>query len=225
MLISHFKLPYPFKRIMYSYDLNTNLAHIQNKLAEQVVKKNDFKELKYVAGVDVSFSHENHAVASAVILDRTSLEIVEKVIQEVELLFPYKSGFLGFREADGMVSVLSCLKKDYDVVMINGHGLLHPRGLGLASQVGVMIDIPTLGVAKRLIVGSPINIGNKLPELIIFKNEILGAYLNGVYVSIGHKISLKNAIELVKDTSIFKTPEPIRQAHILATQAFKNILI
>ena len=177
-----------------------------------------------MAGVDVSFSHENHAVASAVILDRTSLEIVEKVIQEVELLFPYKSGFLGFREADGMVSVLSCLKKDYDVVMINGHGLLHPRGLGLASQVGVMIDIPTLGVAKRLIVGSPINIGNKLPELIIFKNEILGAYLNGVYVSIGHKISLKNAIELVKDTSIFKTPEPIRQAHILATQAFKNIL-
>ncbi len=91
---------------MYSYDLNTNLAHIQNKLAEQVVKKNDFKELKYVAGVDVSFSHENHAVASAVILDRTSLEMVEKVIQEVELLFPYKSGFLGFGEADGMVSVL-----------------------------------------------------------------------------------------------------------------------
>jgi deoxyribonuclease V len=102
--------------------------------------------------------------------------------------------------------------------------VLHPRGFGLASQVGVMIDKPTLGVAKRLIVGIHIVEGNHFPELIIFTNEILGAYLNGFYVSIGHKISLKTAIELFNDTSIFKTPEPIRQAHILATQAFKKIL-
>jgi deoxyribonuclease V len=163
-------------------------------------------------------------VAAAVLIDLYNLEIIETIIQEVELLFPYKSGFLGFREANAMVSVLNGLKRDYDVVMINGHGVLHPRGFGLASQVGVMIDKPTLGVAKRLIVGIHIVEGNHFPELIIFTNEILGAYLNGFYVSIGHKISLKTAIELFNDTSIFKTPEPIRQAHILATQTFKKIL-
>jgi deoxyribonuclease V len=209
---------------MYSYDLNTNLANIQNMLAEHVIKKDDFKELKIIAGVDVSFSQDNQAVAAAVLIDLYNLEIIETIIQEVELLFPYKSGFLGFREANAMVSVLNGLKRDYDVVMINGHGVLHPRGFGLASQVGVMIDKPTLGVAKRLIVGIHIVEGNHFPELIIFTNEILGAYLNGFYVSIGHKISLKTAIELFNDTSIFKTPEPIRQAHILATQAFKKIL-
>ncbi len=209
---------------MYSYDLNTNLSNIQNKLAEQVIKIDDFKELKNIAGVDVSFSQDNRSVAAAVLIDLNDLEIIETITQEVELLFPYKPGFLGFREANAMVSVLSRLKRDYNAVMINGHGVLHPRGFGLASQVGVTVDKPTLGVAKRLIVGTPIVTGNHSPELIIFRNEILGAYLHGFYVSIGHQISLKTAIELVNETSIYKTPEPIRQAHILATNTFKKIL-
>jgi len=209
---------------MYSYDLNMNLANIQNKLAVQVIKKDDFKELKNIVGADVSFSQDNRAVAAAVIINLKDLEIIETIIREVELLYPYKPGFLGFREANAMVSTLNGLKRDYDVVMINGHGVLHPRGFGLASHVGLMIDKPTLGVAKKLIVGSHIIESNHFPELIFFRNEILGAYLKGFYVSIGHKISLKTAIELVNETSIFKTPEPIRQAHILATRDFKEIL-
>jgi deoxyribonuclease V len=209
---------------MYSYDLNMNLANIQNKLADQVIKEDDFKELKSIAGVYASFSQDNWAVAAAVLINLKDLEIIETIIREVELLFPYKPGFLGFREANAMVSTLNDLTMDYDVVMVNGHGVLHPRGFGLASHVGLMIDKATLGVAKRLIVGSHIIEGKHIPELIFFRNEILGVYLNGFYVSIGHKISLKTALKLVNNTSIFKTPEPIRQAHILATRAFKEIL-
>lgn len=209
---------------MYSFDLNTNLANIQWKLAEQVIKKDFFTELKNIAGVDVSFTHNTQAVAAGVILDLETLDVIEQVIQEVELLFPYIPGFLGFRESNAMVSVLNDLKKTYDVVMVNGHGLLHPRGFGLASHVGIMIDKPTLGVAKNLIVGSRIKEDINSSDFIIFRNGVIGAYLNGIYVSIGHKISLKTALKLVEETSIFKTPEPIRQAHIHATNTFKNIL-
>ncbi len=209
---------------MYSYDIITDLANIQYKLAEHVIKKDGFKELETIAGADVSFSKDNWAVAAAVIINIEDLEIIETTIREVELLFPYKSEFLGFREVNATVYTLNDLKMDYDVVMVNGHGLLHPRRFGLASHVGIMIDKPTLGIAKRLIIGNHIIEGNHLPKLVFFRNEILGAYLNGFYVSIGHKISLKTAIELVNETSIFKTPEPIRQAHILATRAFKEIL-
>ena len=107
--------------------------------------------------------------------------------------------------------------------MINGHGLLHPRGFGLASHVGVMMNAPTIGLAKRLIVGSHIEDASPVKP-IIFRNDIVGAFINGYYVSIGHKISLKTALKVVKETNIFKTPEPVRQAHIHATKTFKNIL-
>jgi deoxyribonuclease V len=87
-------------------------------------------------------------VAATVIINLEDLEIIETRILEVELLFSYKPGFLGFREANAMVLSLNSLKMDYDVVMVNGHGVLHPRGFGLASHVGIMIDKPTLGVQK-----------------------------------------------------------------------------
>lgn len=107
--------------------------------------------------------------------------------------------------------------------MINGHGILHPRGFGLASHVGVMMNAPTIGLAKRLIVGSHIEDASPV-KYIRFRNDIVGAFINGYYVSIGHKISLITALKVVKETGIFKTPEPVRQAHIHATKTFKNIL-
>jgi endonuclease V len=213
---------------MYPYDLNTNLAVIQSKLAHQVVKEDVPGNLDNVAGVDVSFSRGNQAVAAAVVMDLDTLQIVEKTTLMVELLFPYIPGFLGFREADATISVLNSLKSDFDVLMVNGHGILHPRGFGLASHVGVLMDLPTLGVAKRLTVGrykkGDAKVNTSYPPLIRSCKETLGAYINGNYVSIGHKISLKTALKLVKQTSIFKTPEPLRQAHILATNTFKRFL-
>ena len=122
-------------------------------------------------------------------------------------------------------------KSSFDVIMANGHGILQPRGFGLASHVGLVMDMPTIGLAKRLIPGnyikrdtSPSNKGNSSIQLVVLGKKIAGAYVNGYYVSVGHKITLKSALKLVKKVSSYKTPEPIRQAHILATQVFKDIL-
>ena len=143
---------------------------------------------------------------------------------KVEMLFPYITGFLGFREADAMISVLKTLKNNYDVLMVNGHGVMHPRSFGLASHVGMLMDQPAIGVAKRLSHGKyEFNVENRT-KYVLLNNETVGAYIKGKYISIGHKISLKTAIEVVLKTSIFKMPEPIRKAHILATHTMKNEL-
>ena len=213
----------------YPYNLTNDLIKIQIKLAEQVIKEDVPGNFDRIAGVDVSFSKDNNAVAAAVLVDLKTLKILEKVTREVKLFFPYISGFLGFREADALVSVLKDLKNGFDVIMVNGHGILHPRGFGLASQVGVMMDMPTIGLAKRLIAGNHIkgdqsSLNEETSLTVFLENEIVGVHLNRYYVSIGHKISLKTALKLVKKTSIYKTPEPIRQAHILATKTFKCLL-
>ena len=152
------------------------------------------------------------------VLEVNTREVVEKQTRDVELLFPYISEFLGFRESNAVISVLKRLNNNFDVLMVNGHGMMHPRGFGLASQVGVLLDVPTLGVAKRLIKGSYIKSDATKPPILKLKNSAVGAFINGNYVSIGHKISLKTAIALVLKTSMFNIPEPLRQAHILATR-------
>jgi deoxyribonuclease V len=130
-----------------------------------------------------------------------------------------------------MVKVLKELKTGFDVIMVNGHGILHPRGFGLASHVGLLMDRPTIGLAKRLIAGnyikrdtSSFNMSKSPVQMVVREKEITGAYMNRYYVSIGHKITLKTALKLVKVASIYKTPESIRQAHILATKVFKDII-
>jgi endonuclease V len=216
-------------RLIYPYDILINLSDLQNKLADQIIREDVTRNLEIVAGVDVSFSSNNRAVAAAVSIDLNSLNIVEQVFHEVELYFPYIPGFLGFREAEAMVSVLYNLEEGFDVAMVNGHGVLHPRGFGLASQVGLLIDTPTLGLAKSLTSGSyilqDVSLNEKLIKLVFHGDEVIGAYLNGYYLSVGHNISLKSAIKIVEKTSTYRTPEPLRQAHMLATETFKELII
>lgn len=201
-----------------------DLLRIQCKLSQRIIKHDCFGKVEKVVGVDVSFSKKNRAIAAAVLIDFDTLKILEKKTFLVELLFPYIPGFLGFREADAMVSVLNKLEEDFDVAMVNGHGILHPRGFGLASHVGLLVDAPTIGVAKRLIVGSSIEESTNTIKPVKFMGEIMGACVGEIYISIGHKISLKTAIELALKTSIHKIPEPLRQAHILATNIAKQEL-
>lgn len=209
---------------MYPPDLMVNLKDIQRKLVATIIPEDRFTKQDIIAGADVSFSQNTEAVAAAVLLDLNTREVIKKETQEVEIFFPYISGFLGFREAEAIISVLKKLNNEFDVLMVNGHGMLHPRGFGLASQVGVLLDVPTLGVAKRLIKGSHIKSDASSPQLLKYKNQTVGAYINGNYVSIGHKISLKTVIDLVLKTSRFRMPEPLRLAHELATKTFKQKL-
>jgi len=212
------------------FDINTNLIYIQNKLAKKVITGDEDEIPEIITGVDVSFSKNNKAVAAAVSVDLETLKITEKITQEKELCFPYIPGLLGFREADAMVSVLKGLKEGFDVAMINGHGVLHPRSFGLASQVGLLTDKPAIGVAKSLTSGKytvqDLSFNTKLSgaKPVVHGDEIIGAYMNGNYISVGHKISLERAVKIVENSSIYNTPEPLRQAHMLATEVFKNLL-
>jgi deoxyribonuclease V len=213
---------------MCSFNLIPQLYRIQNNLALQVITEDCFESLERVAGVDISFSADNKAVAAAVVLELDDLEVVEKLTLPVTLEFPYIPGFLGFRESTATVSVLKRIETVFDVLMVNGHGILHPRGFGLASHVGMLMDVPTLGVAKRLIKGRHIHHASQphpekeTPQLILDSKRVVGAFFRRNYVSIGHKISLHTALEVIKRSSIYYTPEPIRKAHMLATEKFKQ---
>lgn len=216
--------------IMCIHNFTQEIANIQFSLADKVLEEDCFNSLDTVAGVDVSFSVDNQAIAAVVVLQLEDLAILEKRTLPVELFFPYIPGFLGVREADAVISVLDTLNHDFDVLMVNGHGVMHPRGFGLACHVGVLCDVPTIGVAKRLIDGRYIKRATHRHhssgefQLITENNHRLGAFFKGKYVSVGHKISLKTAVNILEMTSIFKTPELIRQAHILATNTFKQEL-
>jgi deoxyribonuclease V len=207
---------------MCSYNLTQKLAEIQYNLSKKIIEQDSFEKIQTVAGADVSFQKDNCAVAAAVVVQLDDLEIIEAKTLEVGLLFPYISGFLGFREADAVISVLSELNGVFDVLMVNGHGIMHPRGFGLASHVGLLIDKPTIGVAKRLIKGNYKYTDVNSLKTIEFMNKFVGACDRQKCISIGHKISLKTAVNIVLETSIFKMPEPLRQAHILATNTMKD---
>ena len=207
---------------MCSYNLTQKLADIQYSLSKKVIEQDSFEKLQRVAGVDVSFEKDSSAVAAAVVIDLDDLTVIEAKTMEVEILFPYISGFLGFRESDAVISVLRKLSSDFDVLMVNGHGIMHPRGFGLASHVGLLMDVPTIGVAKRLIKGNYKYTDDNSLKTIEFMNKSVGACDKQKCISIGHKISLKTAVNIVIKTSIFKMPEPVRQAHILATNTMKD---
>ncbi len=207
---------------MCSCNLAQYLEDIQNNLSKEIIEEDCFGEVKNIAGVDISFSKDDIAVAAAVVIDFDSLEVLEEKTIEVELHFPYIPGFLGFREADAIISALKMIENMFDVLMVNGHGILHPRGFGLASHVGLLVDTPTIGVAKRLIGGNYRIYGNSL-KIVKFKGKTVGVCDKRKCVSIGHKISLNTAINIVKKTSIFKIPEPLRLSHILATKTMKYL--
>jgi deoxyribonuclease V len=215
---------------MCSFNLIQQLYDIQNTLARQVITEDGFENLERVAGADVSFSLDDKAVAAAVVLELDDHKVVEKQTFPVTLEFPYVPGFLGIREASATMSVLKNIKSNFDVLMVNGHGILHPRGFGLASQVGILMDVPSIGVAKRLIKGRYIHQasqphpGKETPQFILDSKRVLGAFFRRNYVSVGHKISLNTALGVIKRSSIHYTPEPLRQAHVLATETFKQII-
>lgn len=203
-------------------NLTQKLADIQNNLSKDIIVEDSFKELKKVAGVDISFSKDNLGIAAAVLIDYKTLQVLEERTLKVELPFPYITGFLGFREAHGMISVLKTIKNDYDVLMVNGHGMMHPRGFGLASHVGLLIDKPTIGVAKSLTHGNYKVYTNNSLKIIKYEDKTVGACSKQRCISIGHKISLNTSISIVQNMSLFKLPEPIRKAHILATKDMKR---
>ncbi|MEZ0345936.1 MAG: endonuclease V [Infirmifilum sp.] len=198
----------------------------QKKIAEKVKEADEIDfPIRYAAGVDIAYKGEN-AIAAAVVIDATTFSPVEASVVETEVRFPYIPTFLAFRETWPAFKALQALKTPFQLVFVDGNGRLHPYKAGFACHLGVIIRKPTIGIAKKLLIGNVEKINERLGK-VIYNNEVLayavrlGRSKKYVYVSVGNMITLNTALKLTmyftrKNASI---PEPIRQAHLYATRA------
>lgn len=185
-----------------------NAITLQKNIAKKVVAaKDDFGEISSICGVDVTYrGSSNAAYCSAVIMDKNMQQFVESVDVQTIVKYPYVPGLLMLREAEPIFYTLKLLKNSYDLLLIDGHGLLHPRRCGLACYIGVSLDKPTIGVAKSRLCGTV-----RPDGFVELDGEILGyAISKKLYISVGHRVTLKTAITLVKELGI----EPLRLADI-----------
>lgn len=190
----------------------------QKKLADHVIVQDQFNDVKKVAGVDVSYQ-ERYGYGTCVVLD-TNLEVVEMEKYKRKMNFPYIPTFFSFRELPVVKPTLDQLDEEVDLVFVGGNGLIHPR-LGFASHLGIIQEVPTIGIAKNLLCGKvtnePKEKGAKSP--VYLNDQIVGYALktskraNPVYVSPGYKVSLDSACKITLDFSKYKLPAPIRRAH------------
>lgn len=176
-------------------------------------------DVKRVAGVDVGYRDGGRRgmVASAVI-DLDDMRILETVRLEVNVKVPYIPGLLGFREAPLMVKALGSLKSDFDAALIDGHGVAHPRRFGLACHVGVLLDKPSVGVAKSPLHGE-VHEGEMLDECGARIGHVADLGNRKVYVSVGHKISLDDAVQVVHRCVVDGVVKPLKVAHELSVMS------
>ena len=205
------------------------LREEQLRLAEQVVERDDFKPLSTVGGVDVAYEEET-AYAAAVRVDAESLEPVEFASLETAADFPYIPSYLAYRELPVVEAVLRRLAEPPSVLLVDGHGRLHPARFGLACFVGVHAEIPTIGVAKHLLVGRPVR-GSRGPDgevPIEWEGAIRGyAWVpphatRPVYVSVGHRVSLESAFAIIRRITRSRQPEPTLLADRLSKERKKK---
>src|SRR5256885_6571753 len=198
---------------------------LQKNLRERVRLQPLTEEIETIAGADISFNKfEATVYAGIVVLKLPTLEVVEEVGVVSETKFPYVPGLLSFREAPSVLEAWAKLKIEPDAVMFDGQGIAHPRRVGIASHVGLLINRPTLGCAKSVLVGKyeePEKERGSWTELVD-KGEIVGAAVRTktnvqpIYVSPGHLIDLEGALNLtLACDGGYRQPEPTRRAHLL----------
>ncbi|MBD1831834.1 deoxyribonuclease V [Trichocoleus sp. FACHB-90] len=200
---------------------------IQQELRKEVITSDQLASVQYVAGVDMGFEDSYSISRAAVaVLSFPDLELKEQAIAKRPTTFPYVPGFLSFREIPAVLDALEKLAIAPDLILCDGQGIAHPRRFGIACHLGVLIDVPTIGVAKSLLVGKheelPLERGNWQP--LIHRRETIGAVLRTrkgvkpVYVSSGHRVSLTTAIDYVmRCTPKYRLPETTRWADKLAS--------
>jgi deoxyribonuclease V len=216
----------PAFRRLHQWEVTPKEAiEIQERLRSMVSGAGLDKEPRLVAGCDISFDKGSDVVyAGIVVLELPTLIEVGRSTTIAQVKFPYIPGLLSFRESPALLESWKKLEIQPDLVMIDGQGYAHPRRFGIASHFGVLIDLPTVGCAKTVLVGKyeepEARAGSYSP--LIDREELIGAALrtqdgvNPVFVSVGHRINLETAIEVVlRCTTGYRIPEPTRQAHLL----------
>ncbi|MGD9130695.1 MAG: deoxyribonuclease V [Candidatus Bathyarchaeota archaeon] len=206
-------------------------AHeMQLRLSKKLIFEDTLPEkVDYVAGVDVAYLKDTSVCAVAV-LDASNLSQVEVQVAHIQTRFPYVPTLLSFREIPPAYSAIKKLHIEPDVFMVDGQGVAHPYGLGFASHLGLILDKPTVGVAKSLLCGEVEQNVEEGWAPLKYKGKVIGAEVvtkqgtKPVYVSVGHRVSLKRATEIVLEcTGKYRLPEPIRRAHIAAGEEKRKI--
>ena len=212
-------------RQLHRWDLTPREAvALQRQLAGRVDICRRLRTAQLVAGADLSYARFSKRCHAAVVVCQVqdNMKVIERAWVESELDFPYVPGLLSFREAPPLLQAFEQLKHRPDAVILDGHGLAHPRRFGLACHVGLLLDIPTLGCAKSCLVGTyadPAARSGSRTQLLD-RGEVVGAVLRTrddvkpVFVSPGHKLDLEGAVTTVLSCRTkYRLPEPTRLAH------------
>ncbi|XP_040364108.1 endonuclease V isoform X3 [Rosa chinensis] len=242
----------------------------QDELKQKLIAQDDFpwrsattapptsdqeeKALKYVGGVDISYSKEHPSMAcgTLVVLDIHSLQVVYEDYSVLTLSVPYVPGFLAFREAPVLLELLEKMKAGANLfypqlLMVDGNGILHPRGFGLACHLGILANLPTIGIGKNSAIFQLHHVDgltlSGVRQLLKAKEDCAEDFINltgrsgriwgvamrstdgsvkPIFISIGHRISLDTAIKIVKLTCKYRVPEPIRQADIRSREYLRK---
>jgi deoxyribonuclease V len=214
---------------LHRWDLTPREAvEVQQRMRNMVRLRPLARPVGAIAGADISYNKFSETVfAGLVVLSLPDLRIVETAGVRSVAKFPYVPGLLSFREAPSLLEAWEKLKTKPDVLMFDGQGIAHPRRFGIACHVGVLLDWPTIGCAKSILVGRygelGLEAGSRSP--LVDKGEQVGVALRTkskvapVYVSPGHLMDLDSAVDLVlRSTTKYRLPEPTRQAHLLVNR-------
>jgi deoxyribonuclease V len=217
--------------VLHSWDVDAEEAvRIQEALKDRLVQQWHGRSVRTVAGIDVSV-RAGHSSAAVVVLDMPSLHLLETAVADLPVHFPYIPGLLAFREGPVVLKAWERLPGRPDLVLCDGHGLAHPRGIGMASHLGLWFECPTVGVGKSLLCGQYREPGRARGDCSSLYRE--GAFpseigmmlrtrhdVKPVVVSVGHLIDLRRAVEFVLRCSPrYRIPEPLRLAHLAAGEA------
>ena len=226
-------------------------AEIQIRLEKSIILTCAARNIKYIAGADVSYlpqrtiqsgSRQNQYsgktsscsssgtkksrifYASVVVFELKTMEMIEAVTASGKVDFPYIPGLLSFRESPILLKAFAKIKSNPDVIILDAQGIAHPRGIGLASHIGLLLDKPSIGCAKTRLIGDYNEVGEEVGcySHLTVKDKVVGAVLRTrknvkpVFISPGHKFDLDTSIALVlKCCRGFRLPEPVREAHNL----------
>jgi len=224
-------------RHLHPWDVSPAEAmRLQRELASRVIRRGAPRDadVRHIAGADVAFDKPNRrAVAAVVVLAYPSLETVECVVVESPVTFPYVPGLLSFRETPLLLEAFERVVQTPDLVMADGHGYAHPRRFGYACHLGLLLDLPAIGVAKSRLVGAhgAVAAGRGSRADLVDDGEVIGALVRTrervkpVYVSVGHRIALAAAERWVlRCARWYRLPEPTRLADRLAGEAKRRMI-
>ncbi|GFN40631.1 MAG: endonuclease V [Marine Group I thaumarchaeote] len=207
---------------MIDFSIYSDVIALQQDIAKKVIARNILPpQIKYIAGVDVAYK-DNTAYCSGVILNKKTLKTIKTVGKVLKVKYPYIPGMFMLRESNPILSTLKLFKSPFDVLLVDGHGKLHPRRSGLACYIGVKINKPVIGVAKSLLCGT------EKQDKVVLDGKIMGNVIKinkkKIYVSVGHKVSQKTALKITRELILdgYWYPEPLRLAHI-NSKKMKNL--